>query len=77
MRKIFTILSFFILHSLYSQLYITGKAQYTMKVTGNVQLEGSPCGDGITGGLQYFVGKYEKNTPPIFFRKILVHLTLI
>ena len=69
MRKIFTILSFFILHSLYSQLYIKGEAQYTMKVTGNVQLEGSPCGDGITGGLQYFVGKYEKNTPPHIFQK--------
>ena len=63
MKKIFTILSFFILHSLYSQLYITGEAQYVMEVTGKVRFTGNRCGNDITGGLQHFVGVNENGTP--------------
>ena len=62
MRKTFTILFFLIIHFVYGQLYIKGKAHYKMFVTGYVGFSGSDCGDKIKGGLQHLVGFYEKNS---------------
>ena len=66
-QKTFTILFFFALYSVHAQLYVNGKARYIMNVNGKVRLTGSSCGNNITGGLQYFVGLFEKNTPAHVF----------
>lgn len=67
MKKIFTIFFFFTLYSVYPQLYIDGEAKYIMRVSGRVEFSGDACGDEIIGGLQHFVGLYEKGTPPYIF----------
>ncbi|MBF4516515.1 T9SS type A sorting domain-containing protein [Flavobacterium sp. ANB] len=62
MKKIY--LLFFLLVSgfVFSQVNLSGKAVYTLKITGQVGADGSSCGDDITRGLQWIAYKDIKNS---------------
>ncbi|URM35128.1 T9SS type A sorting domain-containing protein [Flavobacterium anhuiense] len=61
MKKIYLLFFLLISGFGFAQINLSGKAVYTLKITGQVGADGSSCGDDITRGLQWIACKDIKN----------------